>query len=177
MNDSGFIEGYMLGNNGTNGGFGGGFGGVWIFFLFLLLAWFGGGFGGFGGYGGGSAAFQGMATRADVNEAFALNNITSGINGVRDGQFALQNNLTQGFSGVNQSIRDLGYQMSDCCCQTQRLIERTSCDTMGAIKDVNYNMAMGFNNIIQNAHSDADRVLAKLSQMEATRQQERIDQP
>ena len=64
------------GNSGSGGGWGNGMWGDWII-LFLLLAvlGYGGGFGfggGFGG-GGGGAGFQGIATRADINEGFALN--------------------------------------------------------------------------------------------------------
>lgn len=118
----------------------------WIILLFLAFGW--GGFGGFGaGYGGGinSPSGQGYATRADINEGFALNNIQSGITaiqqGICDSTYALNNTinsgfhstdmaLCNGFNGVQTQISNLGYQLQDCCCQTQR-----------AIDGVNYNMA------------------------------------
>lgn len=148
--------------NDNNSGFGGMWG-DWII-LFLILAMFGyGGFGGgfgFGGFGGG-AGLQGMATRADINEGFALNNITSGIQaiqqGICDSTYAINNSIMSGFHGVDNAICNLGYnvqggfnslghQISDCCCQTQR-----------AIDGVNYNMAKGFcdlGNVIQNTTRD-----------------------
>lgn len=133
------------GNNcGCNNGYGfmGG-DGAWIFFLFFLLAC-GGGWGRNGGWGNESAnspGFQGVATRADINEGFALNGLENGIRGIQQGicdaTYALNNginginmNMMQGFNGVQTQMCNLGYQLQDCCCQTQR-----------AIDGVNYNMA------------------------------------
>ena len=118
--------------NRNNGGMFGGDWSAWII-LFLLFGMFGGGwggFGGFGGFGGGGAGFQGYATRADINEGFALNGITNGITAIQQGlcdsTYALNNSISNGFNSVSR-------QMADCCCTTQR-----------AIDGVNYNMAKGF---------------------------------
>jgi hypothetical protein len=110
------------------------FGGDWSawIILFLLFGLFGnGGWGGFGGgFGGGGSGFQGYATRADINEGFALNGITNGITaiqqGICDSTYALNNAITGGFHSMER-------QLADCCCGTQR-----------AIDGVNYNMAKGF---------------------------------
>ena len=151
-----FMNGYILGNdsNGGNDGFGGGWGGLLGLIVVASLFGWGGMGGGFGfGRGGGGAvsAFEGMATRADINEGFALNNITSGITGIQQGiadsTYALNNAITggfhnmtvgmmQGFNGVERGFCDISHQLSDCCCATQR-----------AIDGVNYNMAMQFNNL------------------------------
>jgi hypothetical protein len=153
--DENFAMGYAMGQdngNGNNDLFGGGTGG-WLGIL-LLIALLGGGFGfgGFGGFGGG-AGLQGMATRADINEGFALNNITSGIQaiqqGICDSTYALNNaiqggfnatqmGMMQGFNGVERGFCDLSHQISDCCCTTQR-----------AIDGVNYNMATQTNALQQ----------------------------
>lgn len=127
--------------------------GFWVIFLFFLLAC--GGWNNNGGWGGnagtGGSGFQGWATRADINDGFALNNIQSGINGITQGicdsTYALNNTIQNGFSnqqlqlcngfnGVQRDVNNLGYQMQDCCCQTQR-----------AIDGVNYNMAMQTNSL------------------------------
>ena len=136
--DENFAMGYAMGQDNGNGNNGNGlFGGDggWLGIL-LLIALLGGGLGwggGFGGYGGG-AGLQGMATRADINEGFALNNITSGITaiqqGICDATYALNNAITAGFHGVDRAVCDIGYAIKDCCCTTQR-----------AIDGVNYNMA------------------------------------
>jgi hypothetical protein len=139
-----FAMGYALGqdsggsNNGGDFGFGGGgWGGLLgLIVVASLFGW--GGMGGWGGgFGGGGAGLQGIATRADINEGFALNNITGGITaiqqGICDSTYALNNAITGGFHGVDSALCTLGHQLSDCCCTTQR-----------AIDGVNYNMATQF---------------------------------
>ena len=149
-----FMTGYVAGqgeNRNNCGMFGGDWG--WIILL-LLFGWGAGGYGGFGGFGGfGGAGLQGMATRADINEGFALQNITSGIQGIQQGicdsTYALNNAITggfhnttvgmmQGFNGVERGFCDLSHQLSDCCCATQR-----------AIDGVNYNLATQTNALQQ----------------------------
>ena len=68
-----------------------------------------------------------------------------------------------------QGINNLSNQMASCCCETQRQIERGFCDT-------NYNLATNTTAIIQNAHNDTDRVIAKLDAMEMARKDETISE-
>lgn len=59
---------------------------------------------------------------------------------------AIQSSLCNGFNGINQGLTTLGYNLQDCCCQTQR-----------AIDGVNYNMATqacDTRNTIQSATRD-----------------------
>lgn len=131
--DNDFATGYALGadsnDNRNNGLFGGAGGWIWIIILLAL-------FGGFGGYGGGwgGAGLQGMATRADINEGFALNNITGGITaiqqGICDSTYALNNAITGGFHGVERGFYDVSRQLADCCCENR-----------AAIADLKYTMA------------------------------------
>ena len=114
---------------GGNGGFGG-WGGDWaswiiLFLIFGMFGWGGysGGWGGNSGNGLGSPSGQGWATRADINEGFALN-------GLQTGQSGILSAVTNGFHGVDNAICNLGYQLQDCCCQTQR-----------AVDGVNYNLS------------------------------------
>lgn len=145
-------------NCGSGFGWGGDFG-SWII-LFLLFGLFGGwgngyGFGGNGGFG--SAAGQGWATRADINEGFALNGLQNGQNSIRDA-------VSNGFHGVDNAICNLGYQMQDCCCQTQRAIDGVNYNlatqaaaTQNAIQGVRYDMATqacDTRNTIQNSTRD-----------------------
>ena len=145
--DENFAMGYAMGQDNNNSGgdwFGGGSGG-WLGIL-LLIALLGGGlgFGGFGGFGGG-AGLQGMATRADINEGFALNNITSGITaiqqGIADATYALNNSLMTGFHGVDRGLCDISHQLSDCCCENRAAIAQVrydmatqACDTRNLIQ-------------------------------------------
>lgn len=66
-----------------------------------------------------------------------------------------------------QGINNIGNKIDACCCETQRQIERGFCDT-------NYNLATNTTAIIQNAHNDTDRVIAKLDAMENARKDEKI---
>ncbi len=122
----------------SDGMFGGGDWGAWII-LFLIFGLFGGWGGGYGGFGGGNGSgFQGYATRADINEGFALNNLQSGITAIQQGlcdtTYALNNTITGGFNTVTS-------QLASCCCDTQRAIDGVnynlaaqSCDTRNTIQ-------------------------------------------
>lgn len=150
---------------GGSGGFGwGGDFGSWII-LFLLFGLFGGwgnGYGFGGGWGGNGGGFnapgsQGYATRADINEGFALN-------GLQNGQTSIRDAVSSGFHGVDNAICNLGYQMQDCCCQTQRAIDGVNYNTAtqiasvnNAIQGVRYDMATqacDTRNTIQNSTRD-----------------------
>lgn len=145
-------------NCGSGFGWGGDFG-SWII-LFLLFGLFGGwgngyGFGGNGGFG--SVAGHGWATRADINEGFALN-------GLQNGQTSIRDAVSNGFHGVDNAICQLGYQQQDCCCQTQRAIDGVNYNlatqaaaTQNAIQGVRYDMvtqACDTRNTIQNSTRD-----------------------
>lgn len=167
--DENFAMGYAMGQDNNSGGdwFGGGSGG-WLGIL-LLIALLGGGlgFGGFGGFGGG-AGLQGMATRADINEGFALQNITSGITaiqqGICDATYALTNaiqsgfnatqmGMMQGFNGVERGFCDLSHQLSDCCCENRQ-----------AIAQVRYDMANQTRDIIDGQNANTRAILDFLTQ-------------
>ncbi len=159
------------GNNGCNGGVSG-----MPMFIPYNAGGMGGGLG--GGLGGGSLCSE-----------FSFNNLQNGVrglaNGIYDATSALQNGINglgtsmmQGFHGVDKAVCNLGYQtqagfnalgsqLAQCCCDTQRQVERGFCDT-------NYNLATNTTAIIQNAHNDTDRVLAKLDAMESSRKDQKI---
>lgn len=177
----------------AGGGYGNSmWGGDWaswiiLFLIFGMFGWggFGGGWGGNACNGLGSPAGQGWATRADINEGFALNNLQSGINsiqnGICDSTYTLTNAINNGFHGVDTAMCNLGTQLQQCCCDNARAIDGVNYNMatqaagiQNAIQGINYNLATGTNSVIQNAHDDTSRVLAKLDAMEAARQQERI---
>lgn len=133
---------YSAGGYGSNGSMWGGDWSAWII-LFLIWGAFGGGWGnGFGGSFGGAngPGFQGYATRSDINEGFALNNLQSGINsiqnGICDSTYTLTNAINNGFHGVDTAMCNLGTQLQQCCCDNAR-----------AIDGVNYNLATQANGI------------------------------
>lgn len=68
---------------------------------------------------------------------------------------AINSNLCNGFNGVNQSINTLGYNLQQCCCDTQR-----------AIDGVNYNNAKNTCDIIQAGNDNTQRIIDHLTQNE-----------
>lgn len=130
-------------NNDHNNGLWGD-GAWWIIILFLFC--FNGR--GFGNFFGGNEGFP-CATQPDVRAAVDQQTLISKLDqqtyGLADSTYALNNSIMSGFHGVDNAICTLGYQnmtgfntlghqISDCCCETQRLVERGFCDT-------NYNIA------------------------------------
>lgn len=148
--DGGFAMGYALGQDGggNSGGGWGNFGeGLWAVIILAILFGRGGFGGGFGGFGGGGNDC-GCATQADVRAAVDQQTLISKLDqqtyGLADSTYALNNTVTNGFHGVDNAIctlgyniqngfNTLGYQQKDCCCETQRLIERNFCDLGNAI--------------------------------------------
>ena len=159
--------------NTSNGGSGMGWGGDWMSFivLFLIFGLFGG-WGGYGGFGGGNGVngpgFQGYATRADINEGFALN-------GLQNGQASIRDAVTSGFQGVDTAVCNLGYQtqagfnalgaqLASCCCDTREAIQgvrydlaTTACATQNTIQNTT-------RDIIDNANANSRAILDFLTQ-------------
>jgi hypothetical protein len=119
----------------------------WIILLFMFA--FGGwGRGGMFGDGNG-AAIHPYATPYDVRAAVDQQTLISKLDqqtyGLADSTYTLSAAITNGFHGADNAICTLGYntqagfnslanQMANCCCETQRLVERGFADT-------NYNLA------------------------------------
>lgn len=174
---------------GSNGGFGGSWGDDWLALaaIALIFGWGNGGFGFGGGFGMngmmnpfmwggfpysyGSRCGSDCATQADVRAAVDQQTLISKIDqqtyGLADSTYALNNAITGGFSGVQQTLcqgfngvntailqsangsergfANLSSQLASCCCDTQR-----------AIEGVNYNIATQ-TNAIQNAICNSTR--------------------
>ena len=144
MADDSMTMGYLMGQgeNKNSGGFMGGLGeGLWAIIILAMLG-FGGGYGFGGGFGGG-AGLQGIATRADINEGFALQNITGGIQGIQQGicdaTYGLTGTITGGFNSLSA-------QLAQCCC-----------DNRAATADLKYAISSefcGLGNTIQSGLRD-----------------------
>ena len=80
-----------------------------------------------------------------------------------------QRAIDQSTFQTSQGINGLSSQLASCCCNIERQVERGFCDT-------NYNLATNTTAIIQNAHNDTDRVIAKLDAMEMARKDETISE-
>ena len=141
------IDGNGNGNNGWGDG-------SWLWFIIVIFAIFGGWGNGFGWGGNNGRDGYPCATQADVRAAVDQQTLISKIDqqtyGLSSAFTALNDNLNSNFRGIDNAIctlgyqnqqgfNELGHQISDCCCTTQR-----------AIDGVNYNMATQAN-AIQNA--------------------------
>lgn len=174
---------YSAGGYGGNGSMWGGDWSAWII-LFLIWGAFGGGWG--NGFGGGAngvngPGFQSWATRADINEGFALNNLQSGINtiqnGICDSTYTLTNAINNGFHGVDTAVCQLGYQtqqgfnnlaaqLSSCCCETQSAIQGVRYDIATSAAATQNTIQNTTRDIIENQTSGINAIMGKLSQME-----------
>lgn len=134
----------VSGRNSGDDGFFGGNNGWWIILLFLFAGWGGNGFG-FGGGRGNAGVATTEDVRAAVDQQTLISKLDQQTYGLADSTYALNSAITAGFHGVDTAVCNLGYnmqagfnglghQLSDCCCATQRLIEKGFADT-------NYNMA------------------------------------
>lgn len=171
----GLASGLAIGQSNAcnNGGGWGGFGGygadlLWIIVLFALLGNNGWGFGGnngccnpCGGWGGNALGYElgKVATTNDIASGFNNSAVLNSLNELKLGQAGVQQTLCQGFSGINTAIlqaqnasekgfAQLGYQLADCCCQTQR-----------AIDGVNYNMAKNACDVTNAIHTSTRDII------------------
>ena len=137
-------EGYNLSDiaavtrSGEDGFFGGN-NGWWIILLFLF------GFGG-GGFGWGNGGNENV--RDAVAYGFDINNLENGIRGLEhgicDGFYDMNTSLLTGFGDIamgnmqntntiTSQLANMAATQAQCCCETQRLLERGLCE-------VNYNI-------------------------------------
>lgn len=180
MDGMGIQPVYNMGNDGSrdNNGWGDSCWWIWIIVLFAFFGWGGYGFGnGFGGNGAGLAygvpnginndflytnlnstmdrgftqlANQNFGIQQDICQGFSSTNLAmcQGFNGVN-------NSLCQGFNGVQMGIANLGYNMADCCCETNRNIDA-----------VRYENAKNTCDIIQAGNANTQRIIDVLTQNE-----------
>ena len=172
-------------NTGSNGGMWGGDWSSWII-LFLIFGMFG--FGGWGGFGFGGGQNGGVGS--EVQRGFDHSSVVAKLDGITQGlcdsTYAVTNAMTngfnntnmgmmQGFNGVERGFCNLSAQLAQCCCGTEKGQMQVENTVGRGFCDVNYNLATNTNAIIQNSHSDTDRVIAKLDAMEMARKDETID--
>ena len=176
-------------NNDNDSGFGNDW--TWLIILALFGGGFGG-FGGFGGggilpwllfgngtFGGNNSCGSPCATQADVRAAVDQQTLISKLDqqtyGLADSTYALNNTITAGFHGVDNAICNLGYnvqngfnvlghQISDCCCQTQRAIDRVAYENQANTCALQNTINGTTRDIIENANANSRAILDFLTQ-------------
>ena len=183
-----FSEGFVMGqgsnnNNGWNND-------LWILLL-LLCGW-----GGNGNWGGNNQfqgyEIGKLATTNDVASGFSTSAIMSNQ---RENQLSqqqgfadVQQTLCQGFSGVNATVNavgnqinqgicnlgynlqsdfnQLGHQISDCCCTTQRAIDGVNYNMAKNTCDIQTAICNSTRDIIDSQRAGTDRIINFLTQQE-----------
>ena len=159
------------------GGFGfGGFGGGGILPWLLF---------GNGGFGNGNCCNP-CATQADLAAGFNNSAVLSNLNDLALGQAGIQQTLCQGFNGVNTTVLQgfngvdnaicnlgynvqggfnaIGHQIADCCCQTQRAIDRVAYENQSNTCALQNTIQNTTRDIIDNANANSRAILDFLTQ-------------
>lgn len=125
-----------------NNGWGNGDGWWVLIILFALFGWGGRGFGGFGGAGNGCDSA--CATVGDVERGFNQNATNQRFNAIDNAFAQVGYRSLEQANATNQGIAQLGYQLQGDFCNLGTQLQQCCCDTQRAIDGVNYNMSQGF---------------------------------
>lgn len=130
---------------GYGDGCGYGMGGWWMIILFALI------FNG-NGFWGNRGANGEPVTEAGLCNAMNFNNLENAVGRLGDSQAAgfngLQRDLCQGFAAINAGINQVRFDNQQCCCETQRLLDRND-----------YNAAMNTASINANTTAQTQKIL------------------
>ena len=157
-----------------DGMFGDGNGAWWLILLFL----FGWGWGGNGGFGGGNEN-----VRDAVAYGFDINNLENGVRGLEhgicDGFYDMNTSLLTGFgniamgnmqntNAITAQLSNMAATQAQCCCETQRLLERGLCEVNYNIltqsNATNTNISNAARDIIENNNNGVRSILDFLTQ-------------
>ena len=157
-----------------DGMFGDGNGAWWIILLFL----FGWGWGGNGGFGCGNEN-----VRDAVAYGFDINNLENGVreleHGICDGFYDMNTSLLTGFgniamgnmqntNAITSQLSNMAATQAQCCCETQRLLERGLCEVnyniLTQANATNTNIASVARDIIENNNNGVRSILDFLTQ-------------
>ena len=154
--NSGYSDGW--------GGFGGN--GAWVLILLfaMIFGWGGNGWGNRGGIPNGEPV-----TEAGLCNAMNFNNLENAVGRLNDSQQAgfngIQRDLCQGFAAINAGINQVRFANQQCCCETQRLLDRND-----------YNAAMNTAAINANTTAGIQKVLDKMCENETNALRARVQQ-
>ena len=127
--------------------------GWWV--LVILFALFGWGRGGYG-FGGGQGCDATCATVGDVERGFNQQTTNQRFNAIDNAFAQVGYRSLEQANATNQGIAQLGYQLQGDFCNLGTQLQQCCCNTQRSIDGVNYNMSQGFCNVT-NAISTAAR--------------------
>lgn len=161
--DNGVQPVFDMNNRDSDGMYGGGY--MWVMMLFFLLAWGGNGFGGW------NNNSRQCATTEDVQNQFNFaaleRQMNEGVAATRQASYDVSTiikdqayNALQNLNQIGASVAQLGYQQSQCCCETNRNID--------SVKFENAQNTCTVTNAIH-AEGEATRALITQNEMQALR--------
>lgn len=175
--DDSFGVGYALGQDSNRNNGNGMFGDSWAWWIIILLI-FGWGGNGFGGWGGGNG-MNGALTRGELCQDMNFNDLQSAVRGVSQGicdsTFALNNTMTngfagvqqtlcQGFSGVNTGLMQQGYETRLGINGLSNQLAQCCCDLRAGQADIKYTMAKDTCDITNAINGSTQQILGFLTQ-------------
>lgn len=152
---NGIVPVYNMAENYRNdcGGYGyGGFGGDWIWMLvfFALFGWGGNGLGGNG--------FNNAVT-----SDYLLNQTSRLSEQILTQANATNQGLCNATYDINNSIKDLGAQMAQCCCDNRFDMSQGFCGVNRNVDNLRYEMAEKFCQVYNNQARDTAQILQAIS--------------
>ena len=133
-------------------GWGDGNGWLVLVILFALFGWGRGGY----GFGGGQGCDTACATVGDVERGFNQQTTNQRFNAIDNAFAQVGYRSLEQANATNQGIAQLGYQLQGDFCNLGTQLQQCCCDTQRSIDGVNYNMSQGFCSVT-NAISTAAR--------------------
>ena len=116
--------------------------GWWILIILFAIFGWGGNRNGFGGAGNGCDSA--CATVGDVERGFNQNSTNQRFNAIDNAFAQVGYRSLEQANATNQGIAQLGYQLQGDFCNLGTQLQQCCCDTQRAIDGVNYNMSQGF---------------------------------
>lgn len=128
-----------------NSGWGDGNGWWVLIILFALFGWGGNrGFGGGYGFGGGSGCDSACASVGDVERGFNQQSTNMRFNALDNAFAQIGYRSLEQANATNLGIAQLGYQLQGDFCNLGAQLQQCCCETQRAIDGVNYNMSQNF---------------------------------
>lgn len=176
--DDSFGVGYALGQDSNRNNGNGMFGDSWAWWIVILLIFGWGNGNGFGGWGGGNG-MNGALTRGELCQDMNFNDLQSAVRGVSQGicdsTFALNNTMTngfagvqqtlcQGFSGVNTGLMQQGYETRLGINGLSNQLAQCCCDLRAGQADIKYTMAKDTCDITNAINGSTQQIIGFLTQ-------------
>ena len=146
---NGIMPVYNMADNNYRNGCGYGFGEDWIWmFLFFVLFGFGG-----NGFGGTNA----------VTTDFLLNQTSRLSEQILTQANATNQGICDSTYAINNTLRDLGAQMAQCCCDNRFEMSQGFCGVNRNVDNLRYEMAEKFCQVYNNQARDTAQILQAIS--------------